>query len=94
MTDWGIENETHIGRVVHEAGLPSPAVFDMVNVDGRRGVVFQQIIGKSMLRHADVEPWNIQHYARQMARFQFKMHQCTAEQLFSQFPCVLPCCIM
>jgi hypothetical protein len=36
--DW-VEYELKIGRIVQGAGLPVPAIGDLVDVEGRRGVI-------------------------------------------------------
>lgn len=84
FNDAWIERENNIGTLAHEAGVPSPALFDKVEVDGHRGIVFERIFGTTMLRHADAEPWKLVHFSRQMARLHFQMHQCSAPQLPSQ----------
>lgn len=81
--EW-IKHEADIGYKLHEAGLPSPQVFDMVDIEGRKGLIFQRIFGKSILRHIEVEPWNLYYYAQQMAKVHFKIHKCTADGLPSQ----------
>lgn len=81
--DW-IKCEAEIGTAVHEAGVPSPAVYDMIDVDGRRGIIFQRILGKSMLKQIQAEPWNLYNFAKQLAELQFSIHQCSANNLPSQ----------
>ena len=81
--EW-IQYEANIGTAIHDAGVPSPAVYEIVEVDGRKGIVFQRIYGKSMLKHIQAEPWNICNYASQLARLQFSIHQCTAGCLPTQ----------
>jgi aminoglycoside phosphotransferase (APT) family kinase protein len=44
-----IEREAAIGRIVHEAGIPTPAIHEVVECDARFGVVFERIDGPSML---------------------------------------------
>lgn len=81
--DW-IKHEDKVGRSVNIAGVPSPEVFDMVDVDGRKGIVFQRISGKSVLKHIETEPWNVYHYTRRIAAMHYDIHKCTAEGLPSQ----------
>ncbi len=81
--DW-VQYEAKIGTAVHEAGVPSPEVFDIVDVNGRKGIVFQRITGSSMAKHLMTEPWNLYSYTRQLAGLQFKIHQCPAYGLPSQ----------
>lgn len=76
--------EAVIGREIHEAGVPSPAVFDMVEIDGRKGIIFQRIFGKSMLAILVKEPWRFHSFVQQLAGFQHKIHQHSIEGLPSQ----------
>ena len=76
--------EARIGTAIHEAGVASPEVFGTVEVDGRNGIIFQRIFGRSMLDNVKMEPWNIYHYIKQLARLQFGIHQHKASGLPSQ----------
>ena len=44
-----VEYEAQIARVVHAAGLPVPAVGDIVDVDDRRGLLYERVDGPSMV---------------------------------------------
>lgn len=76
--------EANIGRAVHQAGVPSPAVYEVIDVDDRKGIVFQRIFGKSLLKHLMAKPWKLFYYARQLARLQYKIHQYSTDELPSQ----------
>src|SRR5262245_33786897 len=52
-----IEREFRTTRAVHAAGLPVPAAYKLVEVEGRRGIVFERIHGDSMFRHVQARPW-------------------------------------
>ena len=86
--DWvseeSIKYEAEVGRAVFEAGIPSPAVYDIVEEDSRKGIIYQCIEGESMLRKIESKPWKISKYARDMARLHFKIHSCKADELPSQ----------
>ncbi|MDF2524185.1 MAG: aminoglycoside phosphotransferase [Clostridiales bacterium] len=84
FSDDRIKYEADIGNIVHEAGVPSPAVFEMIEAEHRKGILFQRIFGKSILRHVEAEPWNSIYYAQQMAQLHFKMHQHSTDMLPSQ----------
>ncbi len=45
--EWA-ETEARTTALVHDLGLPTPAVLDTVTVDGRAGIVFQRVDGPSM----------------------------------------------
>ena len=81
--EW-IKREGAIGRKIHEAGVPSPAIYDMVEIDGRKGIILQRIFGKSMLAILEKEPWRFRSFVQQLAGFQHVIHQCTNEGLPSQ----------
>lgn len=84
FSDEWIENEAKIGVAVHEAGVPSPAVFEMINLDNRKGIIFQRIFGKSILKRIQAEPWNLYQYALRIAGLHYKIHQCRANGLPAQ----------
>lgn len=81
--EW-IMREAEIGRKIHEAGVPSPAVFDMVEIDGRKGIILQRIFGKSMLAILVKEPWRFHSFVQQLARIQHKIHKYSHEGLPTQ----------
>ena len=76
-----INSEADIGKIIYEAGIPAPAVFDIVNVDGRKGIIFQKIPGRSLLSHLGFEPWMLYAYAIQMAGLHHRIHQYTSDKL-------------
>jgi uncharacterized protein (TIGR02172 family) len=43
-----IEREERLSRIVYEAGVPVPAVEGIIEVDGRSGIIFERITGRSM----------------------------------------------
>src|SRR5262249_55712300 len=48
-----------VSRAVHAAGVPSPAVYDLIEVEGRCGIVLERIDGPSLLEHPKARPWSI-----------------------------------
>ena len=79
-----IKNEAEVGRIVHKAGASSPDIFDMIDIFGRKGIVFQRISGQSMLRHVEAQPLLNARFAQQMAELHLKIHKCSADKLPSQ----------
>lgn len=47
--DFAAEREHEVARAVHAAGVASPAVHGVVEVDGRRGIVFERVDGPTLL---------------------------------------------
>lgn len=81
--EW-VKREAVIGQKIHEAGVPSPAVFDMVEIDGRKGIIFERISGKTITDSLMKEPLMFCNSVYQMAEFQYKIHTCSAEGIPSQ----------
>lgn len=44
-----MEYEARVARAIHAAGVASPAAGDIVEVDGRRGLIYERLEGPSML---------------------------------------------
>ncbi|MGH9203206.1 MAG: phosphotransferase family protein, partial [Vicinamibacterales bacterium] len=61
------EHEARVARAVHQAALPVPAVGDLVEVDGRTGIIYERIAGRSMVREFVSKPWKIVHFAPMLA---------------------------
>lgn len=79
-----INHEAEVGFRVNQAGIPSPASYGMIDVDGRKGIILQRIFGRSILKHVETEPWMTSYYAKQMADLHFKIHNHTVKQLPDQ----------
>ncbi len=45
-----VEYEARIGRAVHAAGIPSPGAQEIIEVNGRRGLIYERFDGVSMLQ--------------------------------------------
>jgi uncharacterized protein (TIGR02172 family) len=78
VPDGRAEREYRITRAVHAAGLPAPAVFELVAVEGRQGIVFERLEGVSMLVHFQRTPWKMFAAVRQVADLQAKIHATAA----------------
>ena len=72
--DW-VEYEARIASLVYEAGIPTPAASEIVEVDGRRGLIYQRLEGISMVQDLKARPWRLFKHARSLAELQFKIHE-------------------
>jgi uncharacterized protein (TIGR02172 family) len=81
--EW-IEHEARVGRIVFDAGLAAPAVGEVVEVEGRLGIIFEHIVGPSMLDDLVRRPWVLFRSARQFAEVHAAMHTCQRPELPSQ----------
>jgi uncharacterized protein (TIGR02172 family) len=78
-----IEHEAHVAQVIAAAGIPSPAVGEIVEVNDRRGIVYQRVDGLSMLQDLNARPWTIFKHARALADLQFQFQQLSIPGLYS-----------
>jgi aminoglycoside phosphotransferase (APT) family kinase protein len=71
-----VEHELKIARIVQDAGLPVPHVEpESVMIDGRRGIIYERIVGASMLDVIRRQPWRVIYFGRLMAELQAQVHQ-------------------
>lgn len=64
-----------------DAGLAAPAIGGVVEVAGRRGIVYERIDGPSMLAVMQRQWWTIHQAGRQMAELQAAIHNCSSPEL-------------
>ena len=70
-----VEQEAKVAHAVTSAGIPSPAVGEIVEVNHRRGLVYERVTGISMLQDMNTHPWTIFKHARTLAELQVKINQ-------------------
>lgn len=66
--------EARTTALVHAAGLPAPAVLDVVTIDGRPGIVFERIEGLSMWDKMLENPHEMEGLARRLAELQTEVN--------------------
>jgi Ser/Thr protein kinase RdoA (MazF antagonist) len=69
-----IEYEARIVRAIQLSGLPIPAVGEILEIDGRIGLVYQRVNGESMWAAISMQPWKLFQYARRTADLHVAMH--------------------
>ena len=78
FNDWfvleDIKYELRIARAVHASGVKTPAVLEMVQVDGRNGLIYERAEGTSMLKIFQRKPWKVFSLARILAHLHVEMH--------------------
>jgi uncharacterized protein (TIGR02172 family) len=72
-SDW-VEYEARIARVVHASGLPVPAAGEVIEVEGRIGLVYERVDGVSMMSQIMSRPWQANRLARTLAELHAEMH--------------------
>jgi aminoglycoside phosphotransferase (APT) family kinase protein len=72
--DW-VDYEARIAHAIHAAGIPSPAPGDIIEINGRRGLVYERLEGMSMLEDMNARPWRVLKHARSLAELHVQIHQ-------------------
>jgi uncharacterized protein (TIGR02172 family) len=85
--DWApatwVDYEAGVARAVHASGVPVPAVGDVIETHGRRGILYERVDGPSLLRNLMVAPWKVSRIARMLADLHVNLH---AQQGNSDLP--------
>lgn len=79
----GVEKEFRVSKEIEKLGLPTPKVGELIEYDGRNGIIYEKIKGASLLTQITKRPWVAGKYAKQLAKMHYEMHQCKAEGLAS-----------
>ncbi len=82
-SNW-VDHEAHIASVVAQAGLPAPRAFGIVEVEGRRGLVYERVDGESMLQVMRRQPFKLAAFGRMLADLHIEMHRQPADTLPAQ----------
>jgi len=68
-------------RAAHAAGAPAPAVYGLLTEYGRTGIIFERVVGRSMLGVLIMQPWQTRALACALAELHAQMHACSAPEL-------------
>jgi Ser/Thr protein kinase RdoA (MazF antagonist) len=71
--DW-VDYEARIARRVYTAGVLCPQPGDILEVDGRRGLIYERLEGVSMLQDMNTRPWMLLKHACSLAELQVQIH--------------------
>ncbi|CAM3313047.1 phosphotransferase [Paenibacillus lupini] len=78
--EW-ITYEAEIGQVVHHAGVPAPAVYEQLEVDGRNGLLYERISGQSLSASMISDPERVMHNGEVFARLHASIHRSKTDKL-------------
>jgi Phosphotransferase enzyme family len=67
--------EMEKSRVISGLDLPTPKFYGMVEIDGRKGLIYERVEGVSMLKMINSRPWSLLRLARQLAELHTTIHQ-------------------
>jgi len=79
-----VQLEAENTRRVREAGLPVPIVGEVVKINNRIGLVYERMVGPSMLEYVRSHPWTLVECARLLAQLHFTVHRLVIQELPSQ----------
>lgn len=82
-THWA-DHELRVGRAVIDAGLAAPIIHGLVDVDDRRGLIYERVDGPTLLQSVARRPWTLVQAARQLATLHAQMHNTSRPELPSQ----------
>ena len=86
--DWAphewVKYEFDIGFLLNSSGVPAPKVYETVNIDGRQGIIYQKVEGKTLLNLIQEKPWKVIGYSRLLARLQSEVHMISEKGLVAQ----------
>ncbi|WP_151735765.1 phosphotransferase family protein [Paenibacillus tengchongensis] len=70
-----VEREYRISKHVYEQGLRTPQPLELVEAEGRQGIVFEQVQGVSLLKLIGEKPLQLSAFAAQLAGLHAGLHQ-------------------
>ena len=71
-----IEYERSMAQAVHASGVKTPAVGELIQIQGRHGLIYERVAGQSMLTVLLHSPWTVLKYSRLLASLHAQMHEC------------------
>lgn len=74
FTEGHVHDEARVARAVQAAGLPVPAVGEIVAVGGRLGIAYERVAGPTMWAVMAARPWRIPSLARLLATLHGALH--------------------
>ena len=79
----GIEKEFKVSKDVEKLGIPIPRAEEIIEYNGRTGIIYERITGESVLQLISTKPWMARKCMKQLAKMHYEMHQCQAKELGS-----------
>jgi len=76
-----ISKEAESSKVVSSAGLSVPRYFGEIEVEGRRGLIFERIEGESLFRQLEKNPFSTRHVGLILANTHYQIHSKSAGSL-------------
>lgn len=69
-----IEHEQNISRTINTSGLPAPVVGDIVEINGRYGLIYERIHGVPLIDIMSMRPWKLNKTCGLFAELHFDIN--------------------
>ena len=79
-----IDREFEITKKINGASLPAPKVFEMVDHEGRIGIIYEKVVGRSLVRFLPDNALMMNKYAKSLATIHAQIHNTKIDGLGSQ----------
>lgn len=79
-----IQDEFLISQFVHSLGISTPQPYEMTSFEHRYGILFQRVMGISLLNIMKERPWLIKKHSRTLAALHYNLHTYNANGLEKQ----------
>ena len=74
FSEESVRTEAKLACAVQAAGLPVPAVGEILQIGDRLGLPYARVDGSSMLEQVRASPWTLPRFSRLLAELQAGMH--------------------
>lgn len=74
-------HEARVTQAAHAIGFAAPATGDIVEINGRTGLIMEHIQGPDMLAAMLQKPWRVDRFAHMLAKLHLQMHVCRPSNL-------------
>ncbi|MEA3391719.1 MAG: aminoglycoside phosphotransferase family protein [Candidatus Marinimicrobia bacterium] len=85
VTKENIKYEYDVNKIANTFHCPTPKVFEMIEIDGKIGIVFEKIIGQTIFNLLKKTPTKVKQIATHAAKAHLDIHKGIAPQLKNQF---------
>lgn len=78
-----IEREYQNGLIIQNILDHVPKVYEIVEIQGRLGIIFEEIHGKDLLKIILTSPWKLNVYSRKLAHYHLDIQKPVSDALWS-----------
>src|SRR5688572_3978656 len=71
-----VEYEYKIAKAVHASGVKSPAVYEIMEINERIGLIYERISGETMFALLKRQPWKVFQFGKLLAQYHHQIHAC------------------